>query len=199
MRLSSIFGQLAAAAALSAWLTVAVAQPPLDIHKLTDRQVDALPVGTLYWRIENFPDVARAQAAAGPWSLVAQAADKVWLFTLGPATDAWRGGAKVAELGPIPRVDAKRFRLQVNEARGAPGSTTPVHSHPGSEAFYVISGETICRSPSGDLRVASGRAAAGHETDTPMQVSSSGSSDLRSLVMFVVDADRPFSTPAQFP
>lgn len=33
----------------------------------------------------------------------------------------------------------------------------------------------------------------------PMQVSSSGSTDLHSLVMFVVDADRPFSTPAKFP
>lgn len=105
----------------------------------------------------------------------------------------------MAELGPIPRIAAKRFRLQINEARGAPGSTTPVHSHPGSEAFYVISGETICRTPSGDLRVASGRAAAGHDTDTPMQVSSSGTTELHSLVMFVVDAERPFSTAAQFP
>jgi hypothetical protein len=33
----------------------------------------------------------------------------------------------------------------------------------------------------------------------PMQVSSSGSSDLLALVMFVVDANRPFSTPAKLP
>jgi hypothetical protein len=32
-----------------------------------------------------------------------------------------------------------------------------------------------------------------------MQVSSSGSTDLHSLVMFVVDATRPFSSPAKLP
>jgi hypothetical protein len=32
-----------------------------------------------------------------------------------------------------------------------------------------------------------------------MQVSSSGSTDLHMLVMFVVDADKPFSSPAEFP
>jgi hypothetical protein len=33
----------------------------------------------------------------------------------------------------------------------------------------------------------------------PMQVSSSGSTDLHALVMFVVDATKPFSSPATFP
>jgi hypothetical protein len=33
----------------------------------------------------------------------------------------------------------------------------------------------------------------------PMQVSSTGSADLHSLVMFVVDATRPFSSPAKMP
>jgi hypothetical protein len=32
-----------------------------------------------------------------------------------------------------------------------------------------------------------------------MQVSSSGSTDLHALVMFVVDATKPFSSPAAFP
>jgi len=32
-----------------------------------------------------------------------------------------------------------------------------------------------------------------------MQVSSSDSEDLRALVMFVVDATKPFSTPATLP
>jgi hypothetical protein len=32
-----------------------------------------------------------------------------------------------------------------------------------------------------------------------MQVSSTGSVDLQSLVMFVVDASKPFSSPATFP
>jgi hypothetical protein len=39
----------------------------------------------------------------------------------------------------------------------------------------------------------------GRASGTPMQVSSSGSADLLSLVMFLVDADQPFLSPETFP
>ncbi len=177
----------------------AAASEPLSISKLVDRKVADLPAGPLFWRLENFPTAAQAQAAAGPWSLVAETAGKVWLFTLGPAGGSSAGGSKVVELGPIARVSAKQYLLRINEARGAPGSVTPVHTHPGSEAFYVLAGETSSRTPYGVQRVAAAQAEVGRGGDTPMQVSSSGTMDLHSLVMFVVDADRPFSAPAKLP
>jgi hypothetical protein len=37
----------------------------------------------------------------------------------------------------------------------------------------------------------------GHGAGTPMVVFSSGTTDLDQLVMFVVDASKPFSTPAK--
>jgi hypothetical protein len=49
------------------------------------------------------------------------------------------------------------------------------------------------------MRVKVGEAAAGPGADMPMQVSSSGSTNLHALVMFVVDATKPFSSPAAFP
>jgi len=54
-------------------------------------------------------------------------------------------------------------------------------------------------SPHGVKRVVAGQSAAGHGPDTPMQASNSGSVDLRALVMFVVDATKPFSKPATMP
>jgi hypothetical protein len=39
----------------------------------------------------------------------------------------------------------------------------------------------------------------GHESGTPMEVFSSGTSDLTALVMLEVDANKPFSTPATLP
>jgi hypothetical protein len=36
----------------------------------------------------------------------------------------------------------------------------------------------------------------GHGAGTPMEVSSTGTTDLSALVMFVVDATKPFSSPA---
>ena len=177
----------------------AIAQQPLLIKPLAEKKVADLPAGPLYWRIENFADRAQAQAAEGAWSLVAESAGKTWLFTLGAPGGSTAGGTKVTELGPIPRVAAPQYLLRINEASGPPGSATPIHTHPGSEAFFVLSGEQSIRGPQGTMRVEAGQATAGQGGGMPMQVSSSGSTDLRALVMFVVDGTRPFSSPAKFP
>ena len=179
--------------------TSAMAQQALVITALAERKVAELPTGPLYWRMENFPSLAQAQAAANTWALAAEAEGKVWLFTLGPAGGSSAGGVKVAEVGPIARVTATQYLLRINEASGLPGSTTPVHSHPGNEAYYVLSGEQSIRGPDGVMRIKAGRSEAGHGAGMPMQVSSSGSADLRALVMFVVDATQPFSSPAKLP
>jgi len=177
----------------------AAAQQPLVIKPLAEKRVAVLPAGPLFWYIANFSTVALAEAAAGPWGLVAESAGRVWLFTLGPAGGSSPSGSNVAELGPIPHVVAPEYLLRINEASGPQGAVTPVHTHPGSEAFFVLAGEQTIHSPHGVMRVQAGRPEAGHGADVPMQVSSSGTTDLLSLVMFVVDATRPFSSPATFP
>ncbi|MGZ3173864.1 MAG: cupin domain-containing protein [Usitatibacter sp.] len=187
------------ASALWSLPSTAMAQQKFVVKPLAEKKVADLPAGPLFWRLENFSTLAQAQAAAGPWALVAEADGKVWLFTLGPSGGSSTSGAKVAEVGPIPQVVATQYLLRINEASGPPGSITPAHSHPGSEAFYVLAGETSSHTPYGVKRVGAGRTETGHGADTPMQVSSSGSTDLHSLVMFVVDADKPFSSPAKFP
>jgi hypothetical protein len=179
--------------------SIATAQPKLVVKPLAQKKVTELPSGPLFWRIENFPGLAQAQAAAGPWSLVAESAGKVWLFTLGPAGGSTAGGTKVTEVGPLPKVVAKEYLLRINEGSGPPGSITAAHTHPGSEAFYVLAGETSSHSSHGVMRIGVGQSAPGHGADMPMRVSSSGSTDLLSLVMFVVDAARPFSSPATLP
>ena len=179
--------------------STAIAQQPLVIKALSEKSVTELPPGPLFWRLENFPTLAQAQAAAGPTGLAAEADTKAWLFTLGPPGGSSTGGTKVAEVGPIPKVVAMQYLLRINEVTGPSGSITPVHTHPGSEAFYVLAGEQSIRSPHGVLHVKAGQAETGHGADMPMQVSSSGSSDLHALVMFVVDATKPFSSPAKFP
>lgn len=179
--------------------TAFAAPPALVIRPLVERQVAELPNGDLYWRIETFPSEDAAQAVAGKWSLVATAAGRVWLFTLGLRDGPSSGGDKVAEVGPIARVFAPRYLLRINEASGPPGSVTPVHSHPGSEAFYVLAGAQSVRGLHGTLVVEAGAAEPGHGASMAMEVSSSGPTDLRSLVMFVVDATLPFSSPASLP
>jgi hypothetical protein len=179
---------------------VALAQPALVVKALAEKKLTELPAGPLFWSVETFPGLADARAAAGPTGLVAESAGRVWLLTLGPAgASSSGGGTKVAEIGPVPPVAAAQFLLRVNEASGPPGAVTPVHTHPGSEVFYVLAGEQSIRTPDGVVRIPSGRGESGHAADTPMQVSSSGSVDLHALVMFVVDATRSFSSPASWP
>jgi hypothetical protein len=176
----------------------ASAQKKFVIKKLGEKKVAELPAGSLYWRIENFATLGEAEAAAGATALAVESRGKVWLFTLGSSAGSTPGGTKVAEVGPIPRISAPEYLLRINEATGAPGSITSQHSHPGSEAFYVLAGEQTIRSPQGVLRVRAGQPETGRGADNPMQVSSTGSTDLHSLVMFVFDATRAFSTPAKF-
>jgi hypothetical protein len=177
----------------------AQAQTPLSIKPLAEKKVPDLPPGNLFWRIENFATLEEARRATGKWSLAVESAGKAWLFTLGASGGKTPGGEKRAEVGPIPRVSAPEYLLRINEATGPKGAVTSVHSHPGSEAFYVLAGEQTIRSAHGVMRVQVGQPEAGHGADMAMQVSSSGTADLLSLVMFVVDATRPFSSPAKLP
>jgi quercetin dioxygenase-like cupin family protein len=178
--------------------TAALAQK-FNVTPLAEKKVAQLPPGPWFWRIDNFPSLAEAQAAAGPTALAAQAAGKAWLFTLGPPGQSSPGGSKVAEIGPVPRISASEYLLRINGAGGPPGVKTSVHTHPGSETFYVLTGELTQRTPDGMHRVSAGQSMLGHPPGTPMQVSNDGSSDLTALVMFVADATKPFSSPATLP
>jgi len=176
----------------------ASAQQKFLIEALAEKKVQQLPAGPLYWQIENFPTLAATQAAAGSMSLTAEAAGKVWLFTLGAQGDSTRGGSKVVEIGPVPPITAPAYLLRINNAGGPPGAKTPVHTHPGAEAFYVLAGRLGQKTSHGVSHVEAGQSMPGHGPDMPMEVFSSGTSDLNALVMFVVDATRPFSSPATF-
>ncbi len=165
------------------------------VEPVVEKKVKELPSGPLYWRLENFPTLKQAQDAAGPTSLAAEVAGKVWLFTLGQEGGSTPGGTKVVDIGPVPPVTASEYLLRVNRAGGAPGVKTAIHSHPGPEVFYVLAGKLGQRTPQGVSYVEAGKTMIGHG-DTPMEVFNAGESDLDEFAIFVVDANRPFSSPA---
>jgi hypothetical protein len=189
----------------------AATEVPYVVKPVAEMKVKQLPAGPLYWRIENFASLDQAKAAAGTYvwnpdtvsyqgspSLVADIAGKAWLFTLGPQGKATPGGTEVAEIGPVPPITAPEYLLRVNQGNGPPGAETPVHSHPGSEAFYVISGRLGQRTPAGIAYVEAGHTMNGHQPGTTMQVFNAGTTALSTIILFVVDATKPFSVPAKF-
>lgn len=199
MKLALISMRLEFATLLLLSQSAAIAQEAPVIKPMAEMRVTELPAGPLFWRLENFPTLTQAQAAAGPLGLVAQAEDRVWLFTLGARGGISAGGTKVAEIGPIPKVVATQYLLRIQEAIVSPGGGSAVHAHPGSESFYVVAGERSTRTPGGVSRVSAGEGAPGPSVGTPQQVLNRGSTDMRALVMFVLDAALPPSSPAQLP
>lgn len=195
---STIIMWALAISGLSMSLSAAWAQS-FEIKSIAEKKIEQLPPGPLFWRIDNFPTLAQAQAAAGPTGLAAEAAGKIWLFTLGPKDGSSPGGSKVVEIGPVPPISAPEYLLRINKTGAPPGVKTPVHTHAGSETFYVLTGQLSQKSPHGVSRIDAGQSMPGHGPGMPMEVSSSGTGDLNALVMFVVDATKPFSSPAAMP
>lgn len=191
-----LWAALASGALLSA---SAVSAQKLAIKPVAEKKISQLPPGPLFWRIDNFPALAQAQAAAGPTALAVEVAGKVWLFTLGPPGRSSPGGSKVAEIGPVPSPGVvPEYILRINNASGPPGAKTRVHTHPGSETFYVLRGQLSQKTPNGVMHIEAGHGMPGHTPGTAMEVSSTGTEPLNVLVMFVVDAKKPFSSPAKF-
>lgn len=170
----------------------------LLVEPVAEKALQRLPRAPVYWRVETFPTLESAKAAEGEASLAVEAWGAYWLFTLGEPGRSSPGGRKVAEVGPAPVPAAPRLLLRVNRASGPPGAKTPVHTHPGSEAFFVLRGQLTQRTSHGVSRVEAGNAMNGHAPGMVMQLESTGVEPLEQLVMFVVDADAPFSSPATF-
>ena len=187
---------VALSVALALSTSAAVAQAEFKVAPVAEKKVTELPAGPLFWQIENFPTRAEAEAAAGPLSLAAEADGKAWLFTLGPEGAPTHGGTMVAEVGPLNEVTAQEYLLSIREGVAPTGAKTMVHTHPGTEAFYVLKGQLSFRTPPGVDVVDAGKTLAGVAPDAPMEASSTGTTDLHELIMFVVDPAKPFASPA---
>ena len=115
-------------------------------RQLAVRPFTTLPKGVLFLRLENFSTTKAAEDAATSASAVVEWAGKIWLFTLGPMGVRSSGGTLVAEIGPVPDVPAAAsYALDVNEADFGPEMKAQVarqvHTHPGPEIFYLLTGE----------------------------------------------------------
>jgi len=121
MKLRTGIAQSVIGVALALGLTLPAAAQKLEIKPVAEKKVKQLPSGILYWRLENFPTLAQAEAAAGATSLAAEIAGKPWLFTLSEKGGATHGGSKVVEIGPLPPINASEYLLRINRAGGPPG------------------------------------------------------------------------------
>ncbi len=72
-------------------------------------------------------------------------------------------------------------------------------SQNGEDPKDVVDGRLGQKTPNGVSYVETGHTMNGHMAGMPMQVFNGGTTDLTALIMFVVDASKPFSVPATLP
>ena len=155
-----------------------------------------LPQGPLYWHLDTYSTRAAAEAAKGSQGTVAEGLGKVWLFTI--AGTGWRptGGVRVAEIGPLPVRSDATYTARYMEGINTPGTTAPIHRHPGPEAWYTQSGETCFETPQGRVVGRAGGEYVVVPEGLPMHFVAAGSETRRALGLVLHDSTKPDVTPA---
>ena len=155
----------------------------------------AMSQGTVFWHVYRYPSRPEAEAVKGPRGTVIEGLGETWLFAIGDA--GWQpspGAVRVAEIGPLHVKPGETYTAQYMVAVFTPGMTTPVHRHPGPEAWYTLSGEVCLETPNGK---AVGRA--GESTiipaGPPMKLTATGTEKRRSLVLVLHETSQPSGIP----
>lgn len=150
----------------------------------------ALPDGLeepLFWHIDRFDSLKRAQAAAGAASVAFDAGGTSWLSTIETQTSDHHGGRHVAQVGPLRLPRASRYGVQVQSAVFKPGMYSLAHHHSGVEAVYVVAGEACYETPAQAHKLRQGETHA-LDAGTPMRAVVTGSQVRHVLAVIVYDA-----------
>lgn len=111
----------------------------------------------VYWHVDRFDSLEAAKKAAGPDGVAAEAHGSVWLMTIEAQTEEHHAGRHIAAIGPLTVPAAGRYSMRVQSSLLKPGSTSPVHTHPGPEVIYVVDGEQCTETPEVGQRLGAGQ------------------------------------------
>lgn len=157
----------------------------------------AAPATPLFWHIDQYRTRAAAEAARRAHGTVVEAHGQVWLFTLADST--WRptsgaAGERVARVGPLPVTPGRTYAAHYVEAVVPVGARTPVHRHPGPEAWFVLGGSQCLETPGGARVVRAGESFVVPE-GPPMLLVGTGTVTRRTLTLVLHDAAQPWTIP----
>lgn len=150
----------------------------------------------VYWHLSKYPTRVAAEAVQEPASAVVESFGSIWLFTI--ANRGWRpsGGEHIAEIGPLPVVAGVRYSARYMESTFQPGMKSPVHWHPGPEAWYTLTGETCLETPEGKMVGRAGDQQVFVPGGPPMELTATGKEVRRSLALILHNSSQPSGSPA---
>ena len=152
---------------------------------------------TVYWHLHTFPSRAAAEAIKSPTGLVVEEDGRAWLSDFGPRDLALGGGEVVAVVGPLALPHGESFNAVLSYAVMRPGDRSMIHTHPGPEGWYVLTGEQCIETPSGSARAGTGGTMA-TPPDVPIELHVIGSVTRRALLVVIHDAAKPRSIPSNW-
>jgi quercetin dioxygenase-like cupin family protein len=151
----------------------------------------------VYWHLRTFPDRTSAEASKSATGIVVEEDGRVWLSEFGPRDAILRGGQPVAIVGPLELPPAKSYTAVLSYAVMRPGDRSRVHTHPGPEGWYMITGQQCLETPAGANRASAG----GTMTvppNVPMELSITGTALRKSLVLVIHDSSQPRGIPSDW-
>jgi quercetin dioxygenase-like cupin family protein len=163
---------------------------------VASQSLGTLPNEALFWHLYTFPSRADAAAAKAPRSNVIEEFDKIWLFAIAPRE--WRpsSGERVAVVGPLAHAADKSYTARYLEGVVPAGEKTPVHTHAGPEAWYLLSGTQCLETPEATTVAGAGDSAVVRE-GLPMVLSSVGADTRKTFALVLHDSAKPWTMVMQ--
>jgi quercetin dioxygenase-like cupin family protein len=169
---------------------------PAGCYTTAQKVFGALPEAPLFWHIHELRGAGATTVKPGPRSVVVQSLRRTWLYTI--AEEGWQPetGEPIAVIGPLQVAPRVSYTARYMEAVFPPDLDTGLigHRHPGSEAWYVLSGTQCLETPNGLIMASAGQAAMVPE-GWPMTISAVGPRTRRALVLVLHRSDEPYSMP----
>jgi quercetin dioxygenase-like cupin family protein len=163
---------------------------------LVRKRIATLPAAPVYL-FETFASPIAAQRAETPAGAVVRAGGKIWLVSLARKGERTPGATFVAEIGPLEVPRAASYEMVVGEVVTAPGRHSRVHTHPGPEAWYLLSGEQCVEMP-GKVMRAQARQTMLALANTPMELNVTGTRRRDAIFAVVRDATKAWSAGADW-
>ena len=164
---------------------------------LASESLGIVSEAAVYWHLDTYETRTAAEAAKGSRGTVVEALGKIWLFTVAKA--GWRapGGVRIAEIGPLLVKAGERYTALYAEGISNVGDVTPVHQHPGPEAWYTTAGEMCVETPAGKMV---GRAGGTNiiPADTPVTILATGTEQRRSVWLVLHESAHAWTAPVNW-
>jgi quercetin dioxygenase-like cupin family protein len=159
---------------------------------LDNQPLGLLPRTQLFWHLYVFPSRAAANSAKAPQQTIVEEFGKVWLFAIAPQNWHPSAGERVSIVGPLPHSTTKSYTARYLVGVVPPGEHTPVHTHAGPEAWYLLAGAECLETPEG-ITVAHAGGSAVVKEGLPMMLSSVGTETRNAFALILHDSSLPWT------